>query len=137
MLVACDLALALGALARQARKQNIQRVVHLGTTQCRTIADTQVLSQHAFGRAIDISAFHLDNGRVVRVLQDWERGQPQPRTQPGRLLRDFAMALHRDQVFNVVLTPEYNEAHWDHFHLDLTRDRHFLSQGPADILVGD
>ena len=38
----------------------------------------------------------------------------------GQLLQDFACGLHKDKVFNVVLTPNANKAHHNHFHFDIT-----------------
>jgi hypothetical protein len=137
MLVACDLAIALARLATQARTQGIRRVFHAGTTHCRTIRDTETLSQHAFGMAIDITALETDEGRMINLAEHWEHDGPWPKTAQGKLLRSFARRLHDDQVFNIVLTPEYDVGHRDHLHLDLTPGRHFLSRGPTDLLLGD
>lgn len=100
-------------------------------------------SEHAEGNALDVSAIRLENGRRITVVDGWgairqdsraaqlERGeggslpplfgQPPsaPTTPEGRFLRRI-----RDEaceIFGTVLSPEYNEAHRDHLHLDGSR----------------
>ena len=41
-------------------------------------------------------------------------------------MRAQALGWHDLQTWNVVLTPDYNSAHDNHFHLDLTPGSHFL-----------
>ena len=137
MLASCDLAVALGRLAEHARAQGVTRVIHAGTTACRTIGGGDRLSQHAYGRAIDVLGFATRRGETWSVARDWERDVAQPRTAKGRALKAFAERMHDGFVFNVVLTPEYDAGHRDHLHMDLTPDRHYLSRGPADLLLGD
>lgn len=86
--------------------------------QCRTIAgrDDRRLSEHANANAIDISGFTLVNGRVISVRDGW-RGREVERVFL-REMRDGAC-----QVFQGVLSPDYNAAHRDHFHFDLGRDK--------------
>ncbi|MGB3407170.1 MAG: extensin family protein [Jannaschia sp.] len=68
------------------------------------------VSEHAKGRAIDISAILLADGSELSVLRDWGRGAE------GRLLRE----LHDRAcgTFGTVLGPESDRFHQDHFHLD-------------------
>jgi hypothetical protein len=137
MLASCDLAVALGRLALQARKQGVTQIIHAGTTQCRPIGDSARLSQHAYGRAIDVLGFRTERHHTWSVSRDWEHDAAYPQTPKGKGLRELADAMHEDYVFNIVLTPEYNAAHADHFHFDLTPDRHYLSRGAEDLLLGD
>ncbi len=137
MLASCELAIALGRLAQQAKAQGITQVIHAGTTQCRTISGGDRLSQHAYGRAIDVLGFRTADHHTWSVSRDWEHNTAHPAAPKGRGLFLFAQRMHEDFVFNIVLTPEYNDAHKDHFHLDLTPDRHFISRGREDLLLGD
>ena len=41
----------------------------------------------------------------------------------ARLLRDVACQGHRERLFNMMLTPNYNADHHDHFHLDLQPEK--------------
>lgn len=93
---------------------SIARIDQLGTYACRNVnsARTGRRSQHAIANAIDLAGFRLADGRNVSVLKDWDKDTPQ-----GRFL-----AAARDDAcrfFNVVLSPDYNALHANHFHLDL------------------
>ena len=68
-------------------------------------------SQHALANAIDIAGFSLEDGRRISVLKDWPGDPAQARFL--RQVRDRAC-----HYFRVVLSPEFNEAHRDHFHFD-------------------
>ena len=86
--------------------------------QCRPIAgrEDRRLSEHATANGIDISGFTLVNGRVITVKDGW-RGREVERVFL-RQVRDGAC-----QLFQGVLSPDYNAAHRDHFHFDLGRDK--------------
>jgi hypothetical protein len=92
----------------------VTRIDHLGTYSCRRVNGgvTGRPSQHATANAIDVAAFWLSDGRRVAVLSDW-RGDPGERAFL-REVRDGGCRLFRG-----VLSPDYNEAHRDHFHLDM------------------
>ncbi len=92
----------------------VTRIDHLGTYSCRRVngGATGRPSQHATANAIDVAAFRLSDGRRVSVLSDW-RGDPGERAFL-REVRDGGCRLFRG-----VLSPDYNEAHRDHFHLDM------------------
>lgn len=67
------------------------------------------LSEHAQGRAIDISAFILADGTRITVLDGWNNRH-------GPLLR----RLHASACgpFGTVLGPNSDRFHRDHFHFD-------------------
>ena len=123
----CPLAVAWGLFethglqeaARAHFGQNVVRVVHLGTYACRNINHREAgrRSQHATANAIDIAAFVLADGRQVSVEADWAGGDP-GRASFLRAVRDGAC-----RFFDVVLSPDYNEAHRDHFHFDMGPSR--------------
>jgi hypothetical protein len=124
-LVACPLAAAMGAFASEAIQpaamryfgQPVLRLEHLGTWSCRRIAGfAGRWSQHAHGRAIDVAAFVLADGRRISVAEDW--GLPGA---PREFLRE--LARRGCDYFSVVLTPATNGDHSDHFHFDIGPDR--------------
>ncbi len=94
-------------------------VNNFGTYSCRRIyGSTQVEdrpSEHARANALDVASVTLANGRTVSVLADWDGQGPNGAEGSGllRRLRDGAC-----RVFSTVLTPDYNDAHKDHLHLD-------------------
>ncbi len=89
-------------------------------------------SQHNYGLAIDIMEFRTKDGTVLNVENDFagERGAPVcgPEAELSReddkaiRLRNLICDAARRGIFNHMLTPNYDEAHRDHFHLDVKRD---------------
>jgi hypothetical protein len=71
------------------------------------------LSFHAFGNALDVSGFSLEDGRQIDVLTAW----PDDAAAGSKIVR------HAHQtacgLFMTVLGPEANALHADHLHLDL------------------
>lgn len=126
MLVACPMAQAIVRMSEELARYDIVTVDHAGTVSCRTISGTDRLSQHALGLAIDIQELVDTRGRDYSVHHDWEQGTDNPTTQKGRVLYDLVHTLHDQRIFNVILTPEYNSAHRNHFHMDLSEGSHFL-----------
>jgi hypothetical protein len=126
LFVTCEAALAIHATALIGRRLGIRAFTHLGTYNCRFIGGTSTLSQHAFANAIDLSGVETDDGARFSLIDDWERGVDAPVTPGGQLLKRLAETMHAERVWNIILTPEYNQAHWDHFHVDLTEGAHTL-----------
>lgn len=91
----------------------VAAIDHFGSYSCRRLygRDSGAWSEHASARAVDIAGFRLADGTRISVAGDWrDRGAK------GRFLREI-----RDgacDLFATVLSPDYNEAHRDHFHLD-------------------
>lgn len=105
---------ALQPAARRHLGTEVTGVRHLGTYNCRNVnhATAGRRSQHATANAIDIAAFLLRDGRELGLARDWGGDDPE-----GAFLR----AVHDGACrwFRVVLGPEYNAAHADHFHFDM------------------
>jgi hypothetical protein len=82
----------------------------------RLLQSNQVTKQNEkrthHSKAIDIIAFTLADGRIISVLKDWN-GSPDAQAFL-RKVRDGAC-----NIFSVTLSPDYNAAHRDHFHVDL------------------
>lgn len=95
--------------------QEVVRVTHFGTYACRNVNHRAAgrRSQHASANAIDIAGFVLADGQQITVRGDWA-GSDIRRAAFLRALRDGAC-----RFFDVVLSPDYNEAHHDHFHFDM------------------
>jgi hypothetical protein len=88
---------------------SVARIDHYGSYSCRRMYghESRSWSEHA----IDVSGFVLTDGTRVSVARDWSAED-----RKGRFLhtvRDGACRL-----FSTVLSPDYNAAHRDHFHLD-------------------
>lgn len=98
--------------------QPVASMRHFGSYSCRRMYGRSAadFSEHATADAIDISAFVLADGRQVSVLNDWD-GKARD-AEFLRAVRDGACDL-----FSTVLSPDYNKAHRDHFHLDQAERR--------------
>jgi hypothetical protein len=94
----------------------VTKIHHVGAYSCRGIGGGRKWSQHAFGNAIDVIGFDLADGTRIAISRDW-RGQ--------RAKSDFLQDVARGacSMFKVVLTPAYDKAHHDHFHLDVGPER--------------
>lgn len=99
--------------ARTILGSDLASIEHLGTYACRRLYGRSdgTWSQHATANAIDISAFVLEDGRRITVLNSWPNDGSD--AQFLRAVRDGACAR-----FSTVLSPDYNAAHANHFHLD-------------------
>ena len=96
----------------------VARIETFGTYSCRNVngAAGGKLSEHAYANAVDVSAFVLKDGRRISVLGGWSGDERE-----ARFLRSVRASACRR--FNTVLSPDYNEAHRDHFHFDLAQRR--------------
>jgi hypothetical protein len=106
----------LDALAEEHLGTTLTRIDHFGTFACRNLYSRSEgrRSAHATAEAIDIAGFRFDDRSSVSVLRDWDDDGPK-----GRFLtaaRDEAC-----RFFGIVLSPDYNRAHANHFHLELRR----------------
>ena len=97
----------------------VTAIDHAGSYSCRRLYGRAEggFSEHATANAIDITGFRLADGSTVSVLRDWRSEGPK-----GRFLRDVRDGSCR--IFSTALSPDYNAAHADHFHLDQARARY-------------
>jgi hypothetical protein len=94
---------------------NVARIESFGTYSCRSVNSQNGgrLSEHGRANAVDIAAFVLADGRRVTVLDGWNGGDGDT--------RKFLRAVHQAgcRRFKVVLGPDANALHRDHFHFDM------------------
>ena len=111
------LAEAAEPLARRYLATDIARLDHVGAYSCRPVEGMAGRwSEHASGRALDVSGFLMKDGERVTVEHDWRAGGP-------RSAFLHALAKRACDYFNVVLTPDSDKLHYNHFHLDIGRWR--------------
>jgi len=128
MFMGCQLALAIDDLSAYLRELDVIEVVHIGTYNCRVIAGTDSLSMHGLGLALDIHELRTADGERYNVEDHWEDGD-NPQTPRGRFLYEVAQQMFERGIFRIVLTPNYNAAHDNHFHVDLTPGGNFIGLG--------
>ncbi|MDG5748484.1 extensin family protein [Qipengyuania sp. XHP0207] len=102
-------------LAQETLDSGIAQIRHLGAYSCRRLygRDEGPWSEHATANAIDIAGFELEDGRYISVLRDWQGNTPEA---------EFLRKAHQGACdgFSTVLGPDYNAAHADHLHLDMS-----------------
>lgn len=105
---------ALEPAAAELFDSKVEQVEHLGAFSCRRLygRGSGPWSEHATGNAVDIAAFVLEDDTRIEVLRDWPGDGP--KAEFLRRVRDGAC-----RSFSTVLSPDYNAAHADHFHLDM------------------
>lgn len=103
--------------ARQMLGSPLARIETMGSYACRSVAGSARLSAHSRAEAIDIGAFVLEDGRRVSVKGGWNGASDQERA--------FLRTVHISACkrFGTVLGPAYNNAHADHFHVELGTGR--------------
>jgi hypothetical protein len=112
--------------ARSELDTSIRHVDTFGAYVCVTragpwttrFATKPAISEHSFGLAFDLRSLTPAKGRPITVLQDYEQGVDEPVTPRGRFLRNVAIRLKRESGLTHVLTPDFDAAHRNHFHLD-------------------
>ncbi|MGA6096552.1 extensin family protein [Stutzerimonas marianensis] len=98
--------------AEQVFGQPVVRIDHFGSFACRNIARSNRRSQHASANALDLAGFRLADGTRITVARDWAGDGDK-----SRFLRQVKAAAC--DAFRITLSPEYNAAHHDHFHVDM------------------
>jgi hypothetical protein len=105
-----------GPAARLYLGAEVVRIETFGTYACRNIVGNPNMagkrSEHAHANAVDVSGFVLSNGRRITIQNDWQQDGP---------VRQFLNAIHASACkrFRTVLGPNYNAAHYNHFHFDM------------------
>ena len=93
----------------------LTRINNMGTYSCRNIDHKKgkVRSEHATANAIDVGGFGFSNGAQINFEKDWKDTGARGAFQ--REVRDGAC-----KIFSVVLSPDYNPNHSNHFHMDMS-----------------
>jgi hypothetical protein len=121
--LACELAVRLPAVAAVLRDHHVREAVVLSAwrLQPRT-------SFHTFGLALDLTRFTRDDGSMLEVERDFVRDAAHrtcddvdrsPQIEAGPALRALVCDLADRGGLSTVITPEYNEGHRDHLHIDV------------------
>ncbi len=146
MLMDCELAPRLVQLAQLVRPYGIDEVIHIGIYNYRCIGggdpdvDGCTPSQHAYARAIDLHAFGLEGSDVEYSTEDdfvitmsGDRCPIDATGEADRVLKEIACSLWSEEIFQIVLTPNYNAAHRNHYHVDLTAGSMFIGESVAGV----
>lgn len=121
----CRLVLALDDFAKVLAKHDIVEVMHLSVW--RPVSAKTPLKgpgrRHTGALAIDAAIFKTSDGKSLSVEKDFHGrigAKPCPAPENAPELRKIACEANQARLFNVLLTPDYNWAHRNHFHLEVT-----------------
>jgi hypothetical protein len=122
----CRLVLALDDFARVLAKHDIVEVIHLSVY--RPVSSKVPLKggagrRHGGALAIDAALFKTKDGRTMSVERDFHGrigARPCPAPASASELRKIACEASDARLFNVLLTPDFNWAHRNHFHMEVT-----------------
>ncbi len=120
VLASCEMAHSLADTVLDMQPFGVTALLHLGTYNCRVISGTTTLSRHGYGDAIDIYGFDFEDGTQYTLVDDWEHHTDNPIGSGAEFLYEAAYRWHDEQYWSIILTPNYNVAHDNHFHVDLT-----------------
>ena len=126
LVVDCSLAVSLDEITRYLRALGIDRATFSSAYSRRNVRGTNRPSKHSYGLAIDVAGFSGTDLGTVRIDRDYEQGLGdavdcvgQPLAQGGAVLKILQCQLVRSGLFHLVLSPDYDDAHHDHFHLEV------------------
>ena len=134
--VSCPLALSMARAelliqeeARALFKSRVVNIKHMGTYNCRAMAQYDMVSEHAYANGIDLDEFTLANGTTIKVLDHFRSTGKK-----GKFLRRLSRRFYDERVFETVITADFDRLHRNHIHVDKARYR---VDGAAALLPGD
>lgn len=126
LVIDCSLAVSLDEAGRYLRELGVSRASYSSAYSRRNVRGTNRPSKHSFGLAIDVHTFDVGTLGTLRVDRDYEQGLGddvdcvgRPLTQGGAVMKILQCQLVRSGLFHLVLSPDYDDAHHDHFHLEV------------------
>ncbi len=130
----CRLVLALDDFAAMLAKHDVVEVVHYSIYRAppKDWPADKIGIQHIGALAIDAASFIKSDGHKLVVLKDFhgaigaktcgKDAAPRPATPDALELRAILCDAVAEHLFNVVLTPNHNKPHRNHFHLEVMAD---------------
>ena len=125
LVIDCSLAVSLAEAGPYLVALGVEQATVSSAYSRRNVRGTSRPSKHSYGLAIDVSRFRGDAIGELAVALDYEQGLGdavdclgQPTTQAAAVLKVLQCQLVRSGLFYLVLSPDYDDAHHDHFHLE-------------------
>ena len=134
----CTLMKSLARAASIVRAHDVHEIIDIGIYNYRCIDQTMMppncnMSQHAYAKAIDIAELVTSDATHYSVLKDWVIDSTatctaDTATDKDAFLHKVICELKAAGTWNIVLTPNYNADHRNHFHVDLTKGSDFIKR---------
>lgn len=134
----CRLVLALDDFAEILARHDIVDVRHYSMYRAprKSWPEDKIATRHGGAVAIDAARFIASDGTYYDVLDHFSgridaktcgpKAAPRKKTKQSLELRAILCEAVEAHLFNIVLTPNFNRAHRDHFHLEVTGAQWFL-----------
>jgi hypothetical protein len=123
LVIDCSLAVSLDEGFRYLAALGIDHATFSSAYSRRLVSGTAAPSKH-YGLAIDIPVFHGNDGSL-RIDRDYQSGLGDemdcvgtPSTRSAETLKVLQCQLVRSGLFHLVLSPDYDDGHRDHLHLE-------------------
>jgi hypothetical protein len=131
----CRLVLALDDFSAMVAKHDVVEMLHLSAYRSRKNGGCTPRydgKQHCAALAVDIAQFKKKDGSALVVDRDFkgkvgtktctDAVRKAPRDAASAELWGFACDAAERAIFNVILTPNFNKQHKNHFHVEITPD---------------
>ena len=134
----CRLVLALDDFAQILENHDVVEVRHYSIYRVapKSWPDDKIGGQHNGGLALDAGRFIRKDGTTIDVLEMFhgkigaktcgDGAGPHPATPDAKELRSILCEAVDAHLFNVVLTPDFNRPHRNHFHLEVMAGVHWF-----------
>lgn len=126
LVIDCSLAVSLDEAGKYLRELGVEKALFSSAYSRRNVRGTNRPSKHSYGLAVDVHGFAAGALGTLSVAKDYEQGLGddvdcvgQPLTEGGAVLKIMQCQLVRSGLFHLVLSPDYDDAHHDHFHLEV------------------
>lgn len=129
----CRLLVALDDFTSLLAKHDIVEMVHMSAYRPRSAygcTPKYAGKQHCAALAVDVGSFRRRDGKVLEVLRDFhgkinlatctQSAKPSPPSPFADELWSYVCDAARQAIFHVILTPNFNLQHKNHFHLEIT-----------------
>jgi hypothetical protein len=128
----CRLVLAIDDFAKLLAAHDVVDVRHYSMHRLtpKNWPEDKPATRHMGGVAIDAARFYFKDGTFVDVDKHWngaigavtcgEKAAPNPATPDATKLRAILCEAVEQRLFSIVLTPNFNRPHKNHFHLEVT-----------------
>jgi hypothetical protein len=135
----CTLMKSLADAAPIVRAHDVTEIIDMGIYNYRCIDQTKTppncsMSQHSYAKAIDLAELVTSDGTHYSVLKDFvidpagDTCTAATENDKDAFLHHVICELKAAKTWNIILTPNYNADHRNHFHVDLTKDADFIKR---------
>lgn len=125
LIIDCSLAVSLAEAGRYLTALGLDHARWSSAYSRRNVRGSDRPSNHSYGLAIDVPRWTGPALGALSIAADFEQGLGdavdclgQPATQAGAVLKLAQCQLAQSGLFFLVLSPDYDDAHHDHFHLE-------------------